>query len=228
MICQIVSAPQKRCSKCEQIKDFNAFYVANGRKDGRSVWCKTCSSQWAKDYREVRRIWESKWREFHREEQRLRARKYRLMYPEKVEASRAKAKISAKTYPRKHNEHSRAIKRNIKRRRRATKRHVQENFGIAESRFVRNFWNNKCAICGRTQEEEMLGIGRSLAIDHWLALDNGNPLTMLNAVLLCAACNGRKGKHEPKDILDTTIIERIETGMREQDVAWQSNVKLVA
>jgi hypothetical protein len=38
--------PQKRCSKCDEIKDVDQFYIKNTRNDGKNhynSWCKKCT-----------------------------------------------------------------------------------------------------------------------------------------------------------------------------------------
>ncbi len=105
------------------------------------------------------------------------------------------------------------------RRRRAMKRSVSENFTDEEACFVRSFWGNRCAVCGRTQEEEK----RAMPIDHWHPLSKGNPLTMKNAVLLCQKHNSQKGPSEPEDIFGSEIVKYIEGRIEVQIRMWNEH-----
>lgn len=101
---------------------------------------------------------------------------------------------------------------------------MKEDFTIEEEAFVRDFWDNRCAICGKSQAEET----STMPIDHWYPLSKGHALTMKNAVLLCRKHNSRKWKKPPEEVYDTTTIKQIETKIQEQVKAWESERKKIA
>lgn len=65
----------KRCSRCTQTKDTLYFGVHRGQKDGLSVWCKQCCSDWRKENRHIKAADQAK---------------YRKRHPEKIRANNAK------------------------------------------------------------------------------------------------------------------------------------------
>jgi len=100
--------------------------------------------------------------------------------------------------------------RNDNRIRRACKVAVGESFSVEEEQFIRECWGDRCAVCGKSNEEEKAENRKSLAIDHWLPLSRGHALTLSNAVLMCESCNSKKGTKLPSEIYDTEFIELVE------------------
>ena len=85
----------KKCSKCGEEKPLEEFYKDKIKKDGRSSYCKICSSQrckryyqknseviknassnWQKNNRDKRNAWVKKWKDIHRDEVRASGREY--------------------------------------------------------------------------------------------------------------------------------------------------------
>ena len=86
----------------------------------------------------------------------------------------------------------RAADRKSKRKRRALKRAVQENFTAEDEAFVFERDGHKCVDCGITNQEHLAQFGQRLHIDHVLPLSKGHALTRENAALRCRSCNSRK------------------------------------
>lgn len=88
------------------------------------------------------------------------------------------------------------------RKRRAKKKLVKENFTATQEKIVYKYFNNKCFNCGSIKK---------LTIDHHKCLDDGNPLTFLNAVVLCRSCNSSKWKHSPEKFYGIEKLKYLET-----------------
>lgn len=134
------------------------------------------------------------------EKLRTRARQYYWSCPEerRLYVSRYQS-----THPEQHREHAR--------QRRARKRAVSENFTVEMEQIVRATWSNRCAFCDATKD---------LQIDHWKPLSRGHALTVDNAVLLCRACNARKGAKLPEELDNQTQVVVVEKQLAEQAQQW--------
>ncbi|KKL92416.1 hypothetical protein LCGC14_1884900 [marine sediment metagenome] len=215
------------------------FYRNRSKKDGLSSWCKDCTNEsnrlylgdpenkakiyaWCranarKYYQEhaetikayqktpARRDYIRKYKVEHREEIRRKGREY---WKKNKEAHRENLRNWRANNP----EQSRAKVR----RRRAKRQAIRENFTASMARFCRAFWGNRCAVCGHIEHEGTV----RFPIDHWFPLSLGNALTLKIAVLMCNRCNCRKGYRLPTEIYDEVTIQRIESRLRDQWIAW--------
>ena len=239
---------EKRCKQCGAMKPLDDFHKDKSCKDGRRSLCKNpCQREYDRKHYEDSREgyleynhkyqkaypeYNQKYREAHREELKERARKYyaehRVRRHEYRKERRKENREYACKYRREHQ--TKAREANYKwrkehpekeiennRRRRARKQDVAENFTTPMARFVRKYWDNRCVICGKTQKEE----GQTLAIDHWMPLSNGNPLTMSNSVLMCRSCNSSKHDKLPSVRYDAETVKRIERSLAEQQSAYR-------
>ncbi len=231
---------KKRCPHCRITKSIDMFYRNRNTADGRSVWCGQCKriesyNRRRKDpemakiihrrsaykHRDKRRAYSREYRKVNHDELIAYTAEYRRTHPEEI-AIRNAAQYNANIEQRReYRKLYRALKPEIgranDRKRRARARGVKECFGSKESAFVRAHWNNECAICGKTRDEE----GRTLAIDHWYPLSKGYALTIKNAVLMCHSCNARKGDQYPISRFDYQTINRIEQALDMQNSAWE-------
>lgn len=146
----------------------------------------------------------------HRAERLATSRRWAQQNPEKVRALGLKA---ARKLRAEHPE----IPNARERKRRARKAQVGEDFSPEMAIFVRHFWENRCAVCGAQQKRGE----RQHAIDHWLPLSKGYPLSMENAVLLCNHCNPQKSSKLPLDMYDKTFVDEINSRLCEQSIAWK-------
>lgn len=106
----------------------------------------------------------------------------------------------------------------------ARKKGIDEQFSLEMERFVREFWGHRCAVCGRSRRTDEK---RAFPIDHWLPLvpadgSEGNPLTMLNAVLLCPEHNLKKNNRYPAQVFDAEIVTEIECLLKRQQTTWDN------
>ena len=111
---------------------------------------------------------------------------YEKIWREKnIEKVRAKDKRRIKKpIPREKN----AIRRNKRRERKILA--IDTPLSATEICEIYNKFDNKCYKCNSTNR---------LSIDHHYPLSRGNPLSIGNAVLLCASCNSRKGNKLPEN-----------------------------
>lgn len=79
-------------------------------------------------------------------------------------------------------------------RRRARKKLLPDTLTVQQIDFLKEYFNNKCAICGSTTK---------LELDHWLPLTNVNCLGTVaeNILLLCRQCNRAKRNVPPQQWL---------------------------
>ncbi len=218
---EVMDMEEKKCTKCGVAKPLADFSKNRSRKDGLEVWCRLCKGEANAEYqkahpevnrakvaryqkRHPERVRESGrlYRETHREARRVAYAKWVRDYPEVKKAAEVRW---VKTHP--------EARKAINRARRARKAAVEESFSAEEEQFIRECWGNRCVVCGKTNEEEMAEIGRSLAVDHWLPLCKGYALTPSNAVLMCLSCNAKKGPKMPSEVYDAGFIGMVETKM---------------
>lgn len=81
------------------------------------------------------------------------------------------------------------------------KKGIKEYYTHLDEKITRQVFENKCFNCKTTD---------NLTIDHHYCLNNGNPLAVGNAVLLCRCCNGSKSDQEPDEFYTKEQIESIE------------------
>jgi hypothetical protein len=89
--------------------------------------------------------------------------------------------------------------------------------------FVRVFWDNRCATCGRYHSPGEA----AFPIDHWQPLSGGSVLAMSNAVLLCSHCNSVKGCRAPETVYSTAVFDAIAQKLRQQVAAWEIHTGFV-
>lgn len=92
--------------------------------------------------------------------------------------------------------------RAYKRKRRAKRIKIDENYTISDEAITRDIFNNKCFKCNSIEK---------LAIDHHYPLSKGNKLDVGNAVILCSSCNSTKWAHPPNEFY--TKVEFVKVTM---------------
>jgi 5-methylcytosine-specific restriction endonuclease McrA len=108
----------------------------------------------------------------------------------------ATAKAICKRYRKKHPE----TKRMSERKRRALKKGIKENYSKRDEQITLQMFENKCFNCGSEQ---------NLTIDHHFCLNNGNPLTLKNAVVLCQSCNSKKNDKNPEFFYSDEQLDKL-------------------
>ena len=135
--------------------------------------------QYRESHKQQRNEYSKQYRETHKEYERARKKRWRINNPDYIKDWNA-ANIDRR----------REITRQSERKRRAIKKHLNENYTKEDEQYTLNLFNNQCANCGTTD---------NLHIDHHNPLSEGYPLTKKNAVVLCIYCNSAKGSLSPED-----------------------------
>ena len=223
-----ISRKYKKCIICGKTKPIDKFHKATQNTDGYNNKCKKCRSEehvpyykenrrkiinktikWCKDNPDRcnangRRTY---WR--HRTAQIIRKAEYRKKNAKKITAynkkyyRKNKAVILYKTKIWWSKNHEKRHQYN--RTRRALKRGVQEKFTPKMRKIVFEVFKHRCFKCG---------CKHGLTVDHFLALYKKNPLTLLNAILLCNSCNSAKWKRDPEDFFTPIQFRRAKKLMR--------------
>jgi len=194
-----------KCSKCMEVKPFDAFYVVKTWKRGYTYLCKSCSLKEHKKYyyenqdKEKRRgieyyhanknsahtkellikrhdsVLEAQRRYKNSHREEIRARQ-RERYAKNPEKFRLRNRIWAK-------QHREAEQLRLENRRARIKQ--------AEGKITKEEWgrllqkyNNRCLCCGSTEKVTM---------DHVVPISLGGENTIGNIQPLCKSCNSRKG-----------------------------------
>lgn len=194
----------KHCSQCGETKPLSDFYANHRNTDGCATRCKLCSHELV-----------IRWRNQHLTQMRARQKKYNQNYCERHPDRR---KESQQNWQKRHPAKTRATVR----RRRALKRGLHETFNAKQEAFVRDFWDNRCAICGRWHQPGE----KAFPIDHWQPLSKGHVLTMATAVLMCESCNGGKWNRYPNEFYSADVISRIEKKLELQTATWEIRASL--
>ena len=121
-------------------------------------------------------------------------KEYRKANKEKIaEQSREYQKENAEKLAEYNKEYKKAHPektRECKRKRRAMKLEVKENYTKQDEQYTYALFSNKCFNCGSIE---------NLCIDHIYPLSLGHALTRTNACVLCKSCNCSKHNSLPED-----------------------------
>lgn len=199
--CFLKDCQQRQKKNNEQVNEKNRRWRAanqekvreSGRKSARR-WREANrdhaiekSRKWHRENKDKTKAYEQEYARTHREQRRETRRLYRINNHESIR------------------EHRRVGKQ----RRRTRKLGLPNTFKTPDWRIALNYWNNKCAICGREE-----GNGWTLAPDHWIPLSYegaDNPGTVpTNIVPLChgiGGCNNEKFNHYPVEFLISKLGE---------------------
>lgn len=187
---------QKKCPKCNTVKDLDEFYKNRTKKDGHTVYCKACISAYSKEYhsthKEECRERLNKWRNENREYVRQRDRDY---YKNTLDAQHAKDKRYRDSHPQERAEHNKNYREshreyfhNKVRERRALKNSTSDGTITVEfeSKLLLE-QKGTCAYCGCDLSET------GMHLDHIIPLSRGGTHTASNVHWVCPRCNLSKG-----------------------------------
>ena len=88
-----------------------------------------------------------------------------------------------------------------KRRRRARKLEVDENYSLCDRQITLREFDRRCFNCNSKNQ---------LCIDHHRPLNDGNPLALNNAVVLCKICNSSKGTKSPEKFYGVKVAKELD------------------
>lgn len=213
------------CRKCGIEKPSTPeYFVRNkAKRGGLETVCHECNrarvSQWQKDNPDKVQARNGRYAERHPE----KIKEIRQISNSKNRNRKHKPKTSLQSktswakYVKNHPERIKTIKRVNQQKRESLKNNLPSTFTVADWQRCLEYWENRCAICGRPQ-----GLWHILAMDHWIPLSAIDcPGTVaVNMIPLChgeGGCNNSKSNKTPIEWLTTrygnrkakTLLQRI-------------------
>ena len=174
---------EKACTKCGVIKPLKNFVKKLVNRSGYGAICKKCDAIRGNTYRgnNKDKIAESnkQYRANNKDKITENEKQYKANNKEKIAESDKQYKANNKDKI-----------RESSRRRRAKKIAVEENYTKSDEAITYMIFNYQCFYCN---------INKNLTIDHHYCLNDYNPLTLENAVVLCRSCNSSKGIKKPSE-----------------------------
>lgn len=169
----------KICVGCEINKDLSEFSKLKQSKDGLRYKCKQCSSEYNKEWglKNPQRNAEIN-KEWHMKNADLISKRRKERYYKNRETELLSNKLW-----RYKNKDKKVI---ITQRRDANKKRASNTFTLADWNNCKNYFNNKCAYCGKKSFLEQ---------DHFVSLSNGGGYDKDNIVTACKSCNSSKNAH---------------------------------
>lgn len=209
------SIPQKRCSKCRELKPATNEYftIDKSRRDGFSYICKRCTAIKSKQYddthRPQRRDYQHKWYQENKEKKLQQSKDYyyaTLPYQRQRKkhyyaVNRVRISIVGRVYRDKNADSVKArnkkyIENNPQKRtqynetRRAKVKNAKGKFTAADVQLQLKTQKGKCWWCGKKIKDKY-------HVDHRIALDKQGSNDATNIVISCPACNLSKGNKMP-------------------------------
>ena len=192
----------RTCTTCGLEKTSEGFHIDRSTHDGLQNKCKLC-----------RKVMNKIYKDSHKEEISIKKKEFYLENREEIlaygkawtEANKELRASYDKIY--KHNNLDKG--RAAARRRRATKKALNENYTVADEAFTLRLFDHACFNCGSKE---------NLTVDHYRPLSKGNALTLTNAIILCKSCNSRKNNKDPEQFFSeeqTTIIQEVFNSVEE-------------
>lgn len=192
---------QKQCRCCAQILPTSMFYKRRSNKDGLYSYCKPCTDEKGRLWRESNPGWAEYKRQYDKSRNaRLSeeiSKKNKSRYHTQREAKIAYAAAWAKANP----EKRKAISQSYKHRRRSLE---FDGIGGRELAEWRSSQRDVCYWCGDERAD-------AYTIDHFYPLARGGAHQVDNLVISCKPCNLRKNAKDPyefaKEIGRLDILE---------------------
>lgn len=163
---QVYDQSMKRCSRCEETKDFSCFRKNARYLDGHHSWCIDCSKQYRKDQYQANKEKEKK--------------QHKDWVSNNRERRSAQNVAATKKWQENNKEKVTHWKTDNKHRRREI--YATGSLTLDEWVEVCNKFGNKCLKCGENE----------VTIDHVVPLSKGGTHSMDNVQPLCRSCNSTK------------------------------------
>lgn len=175
------------CARCNKAKPLSEFTKAKDNSStGYSNTCKECQKA-----RRTGSNYRAQYKRYHRSSSYKRiAVQYR--------STGAHRKNNARYCS---TEKGRKTGRAAQRKRRAKKNMVGENYTKKDEQITLKVFGQVCFRCGSTE---------NICIDHFHCLNDGNALTITNAVPLCKVCNSCKQTKDPEEFFTKSEIKEIQ------------------
>src|SRR5579864_384976 len=205
--------PDRLCVHCNRWKSVNEFYW---RKDRRTFtsWCKACTNERSikaqkvdpENTRAIVRRCHTKHKAQRNEYSRNYGKTHRAQIHARekgyAERKRQYRQLHSEEYKRRRQEWERNHPDHVKakkQRYRARKNELPDTLTGQEARYCRNYWDNRCAVCGRA-----VGLWNTIALDHWIPVTRDGGTVATNIIPLCQGldgCNNSKGNRDPLEWL---------------------------
>ena len=205
----------KICCRCNVEKDIKDFHRSKKDKCGRKPACKECRNSENKGFynknskkviaRQIKRYDEKKEEILDKQKERYEEDKDEILLRNReryIDLNlHEKYKETRDTWVYNNKEKLNTARR----KRRALKHKVEENFTPEQAKEVMERFVHKCFNCDSEDK---------LHIDHHRPLSKGHALTPSNAVILCQFCNLSKGPKNPEDFYDKDKYNELENKLR--------------
>lgn len=180
----------KVCSKCGEEKPATTEYFrkAKRNKDGLMRQCKDCTKEYYKQYRQENKEKLKEYKKQWRQENQEYFKQWYQKNKEYLKQYRQENEEHFKQY-RKENKES---KRQHEQKRRAFKRTLPATLTLEQWQQIKDDFNNKCAYCGKTEQEHKEEFNEQLHQEHFIPLSEGGEYTHNNIIPSCRSCNSSK------------------------------------
>jgi replicative DNA helicase len=199
----VITAPQKRCSRCKSPKPLTEFSKDRRRKDGRASQCKRCDAQRLKTYYDTvcapseafRQRNNAKVKAYYKKNKE-HVRRYKAAYYQahKAEITRQHQAYYASHKPaitlaqkRYHERHPGRSAEDRHRRRMRERQGLYTPITPALRQFMLHKQSNKCCYCRRRFTK-----AHRATVDHLTPIARGGSHTPDNIVYACKSCNSKK------------------------------------
>lgn len=186
----------KICPCCKIEKEDSEFYKNRRRKDGLTVYCKTCTAEKSKEYHATHKdeckARLQKWRAANREYVRERDKKYRLSRPEQ---ERAKERRYRETHPEKIREKNKKYREanpeyfKAKHQERRAVLKARDDGTVTKEK-LDTLYDTQHGLCAYCKCNLKIS---GVCIDHTIPISRGGLHTITNIKLVCPTCNLSKG-----------------------------------
>jgi hypothetical protein len=185
----------KRCTKCEELKPFAAFYRDRAKADGLQRHCIDCQKAYRKIHLAEKLAYNREWRENNRERTRENARRGSAAYRDR---NRDKVRERDREFMRKMRVENPDYIRLIRHKSRANRRKATGSHTVADLVAVRAAQTDAkgrliCWECGKP-------IRGTPHLDHWIPLAKGGTNDAGNLHYMHAKCNMKKNAKMPTEI----------------------------
>lgn len=196
---------ERRCSGCKITKPLNNFHKGKRTPDGHKAQCKECRNAKNKKHKKENPEYYKKWREDNKEHLIKYSRTYYSKNKELLNTKNKKYtnynKEKIRKRKKKWYEKNKDRVMAAKRRRRARKIDVNENYSLLDRQITMEVFAHCCFNCSSKE---------NLCIDHHRPLIDGNPLSLNNAVVLCKTCNSSKSTKSPENFYGTKVAKELD------------------
>ena len=233
---------KEKCPQCKKVKSLNRFvlgyiickncviYQKKYREDNKEKLLKQKQEYYKKNKKKIiKKVKEHDKK--HKKEKQIRQHNHYLLTKDKKKKYNKEYNIKNKNKIRKQKKKYNKINKDkmdaLYRKRRAKKKNVKENYTPEDRQITLNVFNYECFNCGKKD---------NLSIDHHNCLNDGNPLTIDNAVVLCASCNSSKYIKNPEEFYTKKQLnkinklfkfaKRLKKQLQRKEVNMQENIKV--